>query len=66
MNRNLFVQQQLHFHVTTVIDNQKRTLINTGDEVFLGTIAGSEPVMIHDSKFRFEVSLATGAGSGSV
>jgi hypothetical protein len=24
------------------------------------------PVMIHDSKFRFEVNLATGAESGSV
>ena len=47
------------YHVTTVIDNQKGTLVNTGDQVFSGTIAGSEPVMIHDSKFRFEVNLAT-------
>jgi hypothetical protein len=54
------------YHVTTVIDNQKGTLVNTGDQVFSGTIAGSEPVMIHDSKFRFEVNLATGADSGSV
>jgi hypothetical protein len=54
------------YHVTTVIDNQKRTLVNTGDQVFSGTIAGSEPVMIHDSKFRFEVNLTTGAESGSV
>ncbi len=54
------------YHVTTVIDNQKGTLVNTGDQVFSGTIAGSEPVMIHDSKFRFEVNLATGAESGSV
>jgi hypothetical protein len=54
------------YHVTTVIDNQKGTLVNTGDQVFSGTISGSEPVMIHDSKFRFEVNLATGADSGSV
>ena len=54
------------YHVTTVIDNQKGTLVNTGDQVFSGTIAGSEPVMIHDSRFRFEVNLATGADSGSV
>ena len=54
------------YHVTTVIDNQKGTLVNTGDQVFSGTIGGSEPVMIHDSKFRFEVNLATGAESGSV
>lgn len=42
------------------------TLVNTGDQVFSGTIAGSEPVMIHDSKFRFEVNLATGTDTGSV
>jgi hypothetical protein len=54
------------YHVTTVIDNQKGTLTNTGDQVFSGTIAGSEPVMIHDSRFRFDVNLATGAESGSV
>ena len=54
------------YHVTTAIDTKKGTLVNTGDQVFSGTIAGSEPVMIHDSKFRFEVNLATGAESGSV
>ena len=54
------------YHVTTVVDNKKGTLVNTGDQVFSGTISGSEPVMIHDSKFRFEVNLATGADAGSV
>ena len=54
------------YHVTTVIDAQKGTLVNTGDQVFSGTVAGSEPVLIHDSKFHFEVNLATGAESGSV
>ncbi len=54
------------YHVTTVINNHNGTLVNTGDQVFSGTIAGSEPVMIHDSKFRFEVNLATGAETGSV
>jgi hypothetical protein len=54
------------YHVTTVIDNQKGTLVNTGDQVFSGTIAGSEPVMIHDSRFRFQVNLTSGAESGSV
>jgi hypothetical protein len=54
------------YHVTTTIDTKKGTLVNTGDQVFSGTVAGSEPVMIHDSKFRFEVNLATGAESGSV
>jgi len=54
------------YHVTTVIDTQKKLLVNTGDQVFSGTVAGSEPVMLHDSKFRFEVNLATGAEHGSV
>jgi hypothetical protein len=54
------------YQVTTVVDNQKGTLVNTGDQVFSGTVAGSEPVMIHDSRFRFQVNLATGAERGSV
>jgi hypothetical protein len=54
------------YHVTTIIDNQKGTLTNTGDQVFSGTIRGSEPVMIRDSRFRFDVNLATGAETGSV
>ena len=29
------------------------TLVNTGDQVYSGTIAGSDPVMIHDDQFRF-------------
>lgn len=53
------------YHVTTVIDNQKGTLTNTGDQVFSGTILGSDPVMLHDSRFHFQVNLATGADSGS-
>jgi hypothetical protein len=50
----------------TTIDSVKGTLTNTGDQVYSGTIAGSEPVMIHDSRFRFGVNLATGADSGVV
>jgi len=54
------------YHVTTVINNQKGTLTNTGDQVFSGTILGSDPVMLHDSRFHFQVNLATGADNGSV
>jgi hypothetical protein len=54
------------YHVTTVIDFVNGTLVNTGDQVYSGTIAGSEPVLIHDDQFRFEVNLATGAESGDV
>ena len=54
------------YHVTTVIDTVHGTLVNTGDEVFSGTVAGSAPVMIHDDQFRFEVNLVTGDERGRV
>lgn len=54
------------YHVTSVFDFVHNTLVNTGDQVFSGTIAGSDPVMIHDDQFRFEVNLATGQESGQV
>ena len=54
------------YHVTTVIDTVHGTLVNTGDEVFSGTVAGSAPVMIHDDQFRFEVNLVTGEERGRV
>lgn len=54
------------YHVTSVFDFVKGTLVNTGDQVYSGTIAGSEPVMLHDDQFRFDVNLVTGAESGDV
>jgi len=54
------------YHVTSVFDFANGTLVNTGDEVFSGTVLGSEPVLIHDDQFRFEVNLNTGAESGEV
>jgi hypothetical protein len=54
------------YHVTSVFDFVKGTLVNTGNQVYSGTIAGSEPVMIHDDQFRFDVNLATGAETGAV
>ena len=54
------------YHVTTVVDFVHGTLVNTGEQVYSGTIAGSDPVMIHDDQFRFEVNLVTGAESGQV
>jgi hypothetical protein len=54
------------YHVTSVVDAVKGTLVNTGDQVFSGTIAGSLPVMIHDDQFRFEVNLVTGEDVGRV
>jgi len=54
------------YHVTSVFDFVHGTLVNTGEQVFSGTVAGSAPVMIHDDQFRFDVNLATGAESGQV
>jgi hypothetical protein len=54
------------YHVTSVFDFAAGTLVNTGDQVYSGTIAGSAPVMIHDDQFRFRVNLATGEESGQV
>lgn len=54
------------YHVTSVFDFVKGTLVNTGEQVYSGTIAGSDPVMIHDDQFRFEANLATGEESGQV
>jgi hypothetical protein len=54
------------YHVTSTVDLTNNTMVNTGDQVFSGTIVGSEPVMIHDNRFHFDVNLKTGADSGSV
>ena len=54
------------YHVTSVFDFAGGTLVNTGDQVYSGTIAGSAPVMIHDDQFRFQVNLVTGEESGKV
>jgi len=54
------------YHVTSVFDFKAGTLVNTGDQVFSGTIAGSEPVLLHDSKFRFDGDLNSGEDTGSV
>jgi hypothetical protein len=54
------------YHVTSVFDFVHGTLVNTGDQVFSGTVAGSAPVLIHDDQFRFDVNLVTGKESGQV
>jgi hypothetical protein len=54
------------YHVTSVLDFKAGTLVNTGDQVFSGTVAGSEPVLLHDSKFRFDGNLNSGEDTGSV
>jgi hypothetical protein len=48
------------YHPTSVFDFAKGTLVNTGNQVFSGTVLGSAPVLLHDDEFRFEVDLNTG------
>ncbi|HEY7498631.1 MAG TPA: hypothetical protein VH740_08965 [Vicinamibacterales bacterium] len=54
------------YHVTSVFDFVNGTLVNTGDQVYSGTIRGSAPVLIHDDRFRFEVNLQNGLETGVV
>jgi len=54
------------YHVTSTFDFANDSLVNTGDQVFSGTVAGSDPVMIHDGRFNFHVNLKTGADTGFV
>ena len=50
----------------TVIDYAQGTLVNTGNQVFSGTVLGEGPVLLHDNLFRFDVNLATGETVGKV
>ena len=54
------------YHPVSVFDFVAGTLVNTGNQVFSGTVLGSEPVLIHDDQFRFEVDLNTGVTFGEV
>jgi hypothetical protein len=54
------------YQVTTRIDSALGKLTNTGRQVYSGTIAGSEPVMLYDDSFVFEANLATGSEHGQV
>ncbi len=50
----------------TVIDSVDGTLVNTGNQVFSGTVLGKGPVLLHDNLFRFDVNLRTGETVGKV
>jgi hypothetical protein len=54
------------YQVTSRFDELHKRLVNTGHQVYSGTIAGSAPVMLYDDRFRFQADLASGAESGSV
>jgi hypothetical protein len=54
------------YHPVSVFDYVAGTLVNTGHQVFSGTVLGVGPVMLYDDSFRFEVDLFTGATVGEV
>jgi hypothetical protein len=57
---------RLLYQPISVFNFAAGTLVNTGHQVFSGTVLGSPPVLLHDDTFRFEVDLATGATLGIV
>jgi hypothetical protein len=56
----------LLYHATSTFDFESEKLVNVGTQMFSGSVAGSEPVLLHDDRFRFDVDLATGAVTGRV
>lgn len=54
------------YHPETVIDETAGTLVNTGSQVFSGTVLGEGPVLLLDEFFRFDVNLVTGETNGTV
>lgn len=54
------------YHPVSIFDFASGTLVNTGDQVFSGSVLGSDPVLLHDDEFRFDVDLATGETVGRV
>ena len=54
------------YQPVSMFDFVAGTLVNTGRQVFSGTVLGSAPVLIYDDEFRFDVNLATGATMGKV
>ena len=48
------------------IDLAQNTLVNTGHQVFSGSVLGSSPVLLHDDSFSFHIDLNTGVTTGEI
>ncbi|MEE4211364.1 MAG: hypothetical protein V2I43_19100 [Parvularcula sp.] len=57
---------QILYQPVTEIDFTTQKLTNTGNQVFSGTIKDSEPVLLFDDAFFFEVDLVMGTVNGEV
>ena len=54
------------YQATQEFDFAASTLVVTGENVFSGTIADSDPVILRSDESHFEVNLATGDETGEV
>lgn len=54
------------YQATQQFDDVNKRLIVTGENVFSGTIRGSEPLILRSDESRFEVNLVTGEETGNV
>ncbi len=54
------------YHPISRFDFAAGTLVNTGNQVFSGTVLDFGPVLLHDDEYRFEVNLGTGHTVGKV
>jgi hypothetical protein len=54
------------YHVTSTYDFMAAQLTNTGHQVFSGIILNSDPLLLLDDDFIFQVDLNTGATVGKV
>ena len=60
------IKGRVLYHPKSVFDFDAGTLVNTGNQVFSGTVLGSKPVLLHDDSFRFDVNLFTGETRGVI
>ncbi|WP_414830184.1 hypothetical protein [Alteromonas sp. H39] len=60
------IRGRIVYHVTSEFNFIEGTLINTGYQVFSGTVLEGDPVMILDDNFMFRVDLHTGDTHGDV
>jgi hypothetical protein len=60
------VEGYVLYQPTQEFDFTANTLVVTGSNVFSGTIAGSDPVILRSDESHFEVDLTTGEETGRV
>ena len=54
------------FQPISSINLAEGTIVNTGTQVFSGTVLDSEPVMLHDDGFRFDINVDTQETTGRI